>query len=512
MSYSALPSTQKLRTLLEMRPALDGFAGIPQETRLLFRAFCDSQSIDITGLLQTSLRFLIAGTPRELKTRATTREPDSKRYDRYSRLIVSLDTKPSGKLFDEIRLYLKRRRVAYRLMLSAVLGGNRRLVELTKFEPRHFEEYVWHALFEKTLPSEDFGTVTSRDHLVCQVPWNILQSAGLLTRKWRRRPVYPTIDTSGIDIFVAQTPYPGRVTKNTKLVIRYHDALPIFMPHAFANKARHQATHFQALADNVASGAYFACVSETTRQALVTVFPETEARSVTIHNMVSHHYFCEDSSASRVAQIIRARRNVIVHDGVNTPQSCDTPDAAGMKYLLVVSTIEPRKNHSLLISAFAALRAEYDSALKLVIVGSNGWGADQIVRDMRPWIEQGALFALDRVSASELRVLYRHAAVTVCPSLAEGFDFSGVEAMRSGGAVVASDIAVHREVYGDAAEYFDSHSDTDLKACLLRMFADENASARRKTMIERGASISERYLPETILPKWEAFLTQVGRQ
>ncbi len=511
MSSSVSPSPLKLRTLLEMRPALDGFAGIPQETRLLFRGFCHSRSIEISGLLQTSLRFLVAGTPRTFEPHAQTHETVSDRYDRYSRVIISVETKPNGKLLDEVQLYLKRRRVAYGLMFAALLRGSRRMVELSKFEARHFEEYVWHALFEKTLPPEDFGIVTRQDHLVCQVPWNVLQSAGLLSLKWRRRPVYPTIDTSDIDVFIAQTPYPGRVAKGTALVVRYHDALPIFMPHAFANKARHQATHLQALADNVRNGAYFACVSETTRQALITVFPEVEARSVTIHNMVSHHYFREDSSPSQVAQIIRARLNPVVHDGVSMPSDQGNFNSADARYLLMVSTLEPRKNHGLLISAFAALRMEWDPALKLVIVGSNGWGADPIVRSMRPWIEQGALFALDKVPASELRVLYRHAAATVCPSLAEGFDFSGVEAMRSGGIVAASDIMVHHEIYGDAAEYFDSHSASDLTACLQRMLFDAQALARRESMIERGTSVTARYLPEVIMPQWEAFLAGVAR-
>jgi len=63
------------------------------------------------------------------------------------------------------------------------------------------------------------------------------------------------------------------------------------------------------------------------------------------------------------------------------------------------------------------------------------------------------VFLLNNVPADDLRVLYRHAAATVCPSLAEGFDFSGVEAMRCGGVVLASDIPVHREVYQDAAHY-----------------------------------------------------------
>ncbi|MDR7927306.1 hypothetical protein RIE95_09980 [Acidithiobacillus thiooxidans] len=47
---------------------------------------------------------------------------------------------------------------------------------------------------------------------------------------------------------------------------------------------------------------------------------------------------------------------------------------------------------------------------------------------------------LHSVPAEALRLLFRQAVVTVCPSVGEGFDFSGVEAMRCGGVVAASDI------------------------------------------------------------------------
>ncbi|VWD13910.1 glycosyltransferase [Burkholderia contaminans] len=505
MSQPNPPDTPRRRILLEMRPALDGFAGIPQETRLLFRNLATSPLIEIAGLLQTSLRFLSPGTllPNDGKDDDT--HPISERFNQYSRTIVSLDTKPNNKLLSEIELYLKRRRVAYGLMLKTALLGGRNTIPLTHFDSRHFEEYVWQALFSKTLPAEDFSHVTLRPFRVCTVPWNIMQSAGLLSLKWRKRAVYPTIDTTGHDVFIAQTPYPGRVAPGTKLVVRYHDALPIFMPHAFANKSRHQATHFRALADNVAQGAYFACVSESTRQDLLSVFPELETRSVTIPNMVSHHFFSEDSPTSHVESIVRTRRNTSISD---TP--FQHPPGVTFRYLLMVSTLEPRKNHALLISAFAALRASTDPELKLIIVGSIGWDADSIIRDMQPWLEQDAIYPLERVPADELRVLYRHATATVCPSVAEGFDFSGVEAMRSGSVVAASDIPVHREIYADAAEYFDAHSAASLTDSLRRMLTSPEASAKRQHAIERGAAISEQYLPDNILPQWEAFLSRVG--
>jgi glycosyltransferase involved in cell wall biosynthesis len=93
----------------------------------------------------------------------------------------------------------------------------------------------------------------------------------------------------------------------------------------------------------------------------------------------------------------------------------------------------------------------------------------------------------------------------VCPSFGEGFDFSGVEAMRCGGVVVASDIEVHREIYSDAAEYCNPYSSSDVARGITNVIAPENAQ-RRQELIEKGAVVSKRYLFEAILPKWEAFL------
>src|SRR5438105_15928992 len=51
----------RTRVLLELRPAFDGFAGIPQETRLLFRGLRMLQSCEVAGLLQMSGRILAKG-------------------------------------------------------------------------------------------------------------------------------------------------------------------------------------------------------------------------------------------------------------------------------------------------------------------------------------------------------------------------------------------------------------------------------------------------------------------
>lgn len=535
-----MTTEKKYSVLLEMRPALDGYAGIPQETRLLFRGLCMMPSVEVEGLLQTSLRFLAAGMPGGRGSANTAAVAESTRLNRYSRVVVSLDSKPSQAPLEVAKLYMKRRREAFALTCASLLRPAAHKINTSVFEPQGFEAFVWQAMFAKTLPASDFALVTGKNYRLCTVPWNIMQSAGLNSLKFVSRVTYPRLATRGVDVFIAQTPYPGRVDAGTALVVRYHDALPIFMPHAFANKARHQATHFNALLSNVRSGAYFSCVSEATRQDLLKIFPEVADRAVTIHNMVSPHFFLEDSSAERVPDIVRSRvsqqspqthpnfRSLGEQDsfyrqhlgagagagagsGTGTGVGVTNSAAPPLRYLLMVSTLEPRKNHLALIAAWQAVRAELDPDLKLVVVGGLGWDVEPILREMRSWIDQGGVFLLSAVPADDLRVLYRHALATVCPSLAEGFDFSGVEAMRCGGLAVASDIPVHREIYDDAAEYFDPYDVASLVGALKRTLYGSQSADLRRSLIARGELVSSRYLPQAIIPKWEVFLKNVSQ-
>jgi glycosyltransferase involved in cell wall biosynthesis len=290
------------------------------------------------------------------------------------------------------------------------------------------------------------------------------------------------------------------------------------MPHTIPEKSWHQASHFHALANNVKAGAYFACVSDATRKDLLTLFPEAEGRAITIHNMVSHHYYLDEASrAERVPGIIRSRLqdaatgllpkffSLREQERFYEKALRNTP----LKYLMAVSTIEPRKNHARLLAAWEILKAEIDPELKLVLVGTLGWDNASLLQNLRPWIDRGDVFMLNAVPAPDLRVLYRHAAATVCPSLGEGFDFSGVESMRSGGVVIASDISVHREVYDGAAHYFNAYSTANLVECLTRAIEAPDAPQVRHELRQRGQEVAARYLPEKILPQWERFLVRV---
>jgi len=480
-----------LKILLELRPALDGHAGIPQATRLLFRGLSAIDSYAVEGLIQSNTHALGRGLPTG-RTLLRKLSPDQE-LNHLARVVITLEQR------------------AWHSYLSAVPMVVRHLTgrteELSRFEPLHYRDFIWRRLFAKTLPSEDFDIVTRAHFRIAHVPWSVMQRCALVMRRFGYA-LYPRLDTSDFDVMIAETPYPATVSRRTRLVIRYHDAVPLMMPHTIHNRRYHQASHYHALRRNVNSGASFACVSDATRNDLLSIFPQVEGRSVTIHNIVAQHYFDEQSSPSRVYDVIRTRLASSIEpsiDPVFRRKLFDSESVEPLQYLLIVSTIEPRKNHLTLLSAWEKLHAQEFPNLKMLVVGSLGWHHEQIIKAFRPWIERGDLYFLEDVPSPELRLLYKHARATVCPSFGEGFDFAGVEAMRSGGAVIASDIAAHREIYAEAAEYFNPYSLDDLSRAIQTVI-DPNQRARRDDLVSRGAQVSRRYSFEAILPQWQSFL------
>jgi glycosyltransferase involved in cell wall biosynthesis len=346
--------------------------------------------------------------------------------------------------------------------------------QLTIFDGSRFHAYLWNRLFEKTLPPEDYDLLVNRSYRILRAPWHGLHLAGLWTR-WLGFSKYPSLDTRGIDVLISETPFPGIVSPGTKLVVRYHDAFPLTMPHTIKNRRYHQAIHYSALQCNVKNGAWFVCVSDSTRNELISLFPNAASRAVTIRNTISRAYFKEDSQPHRVADILPLRfsSNIKPTTASRIRRLLTTADPqTPFDYLLTVNTLEPRKNFMNLLAAWGTLRASGFPNLKLIVVGERGWHSGNILKAFRPWIERAQLIQLEKVPASELRVLYRHASVTVCPSLAEGFGYSGQESLHSGGRVAASNIATHREIYGDAAVYFQPHDPIDIAKCLAGLLRE----------------------------------------
>ncbi|QAX82488.1 glycosyltransferase family 1 protein [Pseudomonas sp. DTU12.3] len=122
---------------------------------------------------------------------------------------------------------------------------------------------------------------------------------------------------------------------------------------------------------------------------------------------------------------------------------------------LMVSTIEPRKNHGYLLDAFERAWAAGSNA-RLCIAGRVGWKCEVLLERVRahPQLNQ-RLFMFNDLSDTSLEHAYAHSKALVFPSFVEGFGLPLVEAMQRGLPAMASDIAVFREIGGEFMAYFD---------------------------------------------------------
>lgn len=118
-------------------------------------------------------------------------------------------------------------------------------------------------------------------------------------------------------------------------------------------------------------------------------------------------------------------------------------------YLLMVGSIEPRKNHLSILKAIELV----PNCPPLVIAGGGGWANEEIVKQIGISERKGAAMALGHVPDELLHCLYTGASAVVSASWYEGFSLPVLEGLAAGARVIASDIPAHREVAGPYAIY-----------------------------------------------------------
>jgi glycosyltransferase involved in cell wall biosynthesis len=129
------------------------------------------------------------------------------------------------------------------------------------------------------------------------------------------------------------------------------------------------------------------------------------------------------------------------------------------RYFLAIGSNKPNKNVELATRAIRSLPADYP----LVIVGA----ANQRVFGRSGAVTDDRVISTGHISDASMAALYGQATALIFPSLYEGFGVPPLEAMVFGCPVIVSDIAVLREVCGDAAEYC-SPTDPEHLARLMR--------------------------------------------
>ena len=177
-------------------------------------------------------------------------------------------------------------------------------------------------------------------------------------------------------------------------------------------------------------------------------------------------------------------------------------------YLIYIGTIQPRKNLSKLIAAFAEI-----SGVQLVIVGKfsgvgrEGWMYQEILElPKKLGIEDKVIFT-NFLPDKELNALLAGALAYIQPSLWEGFGIPAVDAMSCGVPVLVSDVSSLPEITGEAALTFDPNSEDSIRMAIQKIISDK---ALRTKLSERGVKQSEKFSWSNMAQTVLSVLEKVG--
>lgn len=142
----------------------------------------------------------------------------------------------------------------------------------------------------------------------------------------------------------------------------------------------------------------------------------------------------------------------------------------GRPYFVCLGTIEPRKNHLLLLHLWRQLAETLpDHAVpRLVVVGRRGWENEQIVDMLErcPALEHHVT-EIGSCPDARLSSLLRGARALLMPSFAEGYGMPVAEALSVGTPVICSELAALREVGGTVPDYLDPLDGPGWRAAVL---------------------------------------------
>lgn len=123
------------------------------------------------------------------------------------------------------------------------------------------------------------------------------------------------------------------------------------------------------------------------------------------------------------------------------------------KYVLMVGTIEPRKNHKYVLEAFE--KCLFAENINLVFAGRMGWNMESFIKYIENHKEYGRrLFWIKNATDGDIVHLYENSLLVAFPSYNEGFGLPIIEAFARETVVVAADIPVLHEVGEDYCDYF----------------------------------------------------------
>lgn len=205
-----------------------------------------------------------------------------------------------------------------------------------------------------------------------------------------------------------------------------------------------------------------------------------------------------------------------IHSGLDADMHPPTPEAVralrlrlglSRPYLLMVGTLEPRKNIPFLVSIFERMD-KFDG--DLVIAGRRGWKYEPILERIRTSSHAARIKLVEDLGEGDLPALYGGAELFVLPSRYEGFGFPPLESMACGVPAVVAPAGSLAEVCGEAAAVVPDYHVEPWVQTIQRLL---DHPSERQALRERGLAHAPTFRwSETARQTWQVYETAHARR
>lgn len=213
-----------------------------------------------------------------------------------------------------------------------------------------------------------------------------------------------------------------------------YDIIPVLFPHFYSEGADQFFAHYFSNMAWIADHIF--CISECTRKDLKNLLEELGTP-------------VPEMSVVRLGDVLPEIRDQHHSEAVK--------QIAKERFILMVSTIEIRKNHHVLYKAYVRLIEQgFTDLPKLVFVGMPGWRVDDFMFTIRQDKRvRDKIVVLNRVTDADLALLYQSCEFTVYPSLYEGWGLPVAESLVYGKFCLTSNAGSIPEIADGILDHID---------------------------------------------------------
>ena len=278
-----------------------------------------------------------------------------------------------------------------------------------------------------------------------------------------KKKVFFDIDSIWNSTLKRKTLYPKLKLNNFKICNFIYDLIPVLFPKYFYEKTRE---NFQPYLDAVFEYSDLVFLdSKSAEQDFITLFEKSKFTREITTNVV---YLGSDFLIDKTLQ----------YEGFRHLLS--------KKYILFVGTVEPRKEHSLVLKAYEEIY-KTNTNLNLVFIGKVGWDVDEFIFNLREHpLKDKTIFHYENIDDNTLSYFYKHAFVVTYLSKYEGYGLPISESLEHSNITIASKNSSLVEVGQEFVDYVDDSLLENLINIIQMYISDTDSYRKKKAYIKKN--------------------------